>query len=102
MTMLAPRMQHEATLPSLEDRSFVVLGEPTRSVAERVIEARSQFAFSLRCSFWMEFAETNYPSMFDEEVVRVVALDPLTVRLAAEYSSCAAKLEPTRLLEFEE
>lgn len=102
MTTLAPRTQREATIPSLEDRSFVVLGEPTRSVAERVIETRSQFAFSLRCSFWMDYAEANYPSLFDEDVVRVVTLDPLTVRLAVEYTSCAARLEPTRLLEFEE
>ncbi len=102
MTTLASPIRREASVPSLEDRSFVVLGEPMGSVAKRVIEARSHFVSSLRCHFWLVFAETEYPGLFDEDAVRVVTLEPSVVRMAAEYSSCASKLQPTRLLEFED
>ena len=102
MTTLISQIGHDPYFPSLEDRSYVVLGEAMGSVTERVIDARSHLADSLRCWFWNEVMEARNPGVFDEETVRVATVEPATVRLAAEYSVYASKLKPTRLLEFEE
>lgn len=101
MTMLAPHMRPEASIPSLENCSFVVLGGAMDSIVKRVIETKSHFADSLRCSFWHQVVEAENPELFNENAIRVVTLEPSAVRFAAQCSSYSSRLEPTRLLDFE-
>ncbi len=102
MTTLDFPMNREANLPNIDDDNFVVLGEAMRSVVHRVIEARSQFVEGLRCNFWHEVVESEFPDILDEDVVRAVTMDPSVVTIAAQYTSSAAMLKPTRLHEFED
>ena len=102
MTTLMPQIGYDLPLSSLEDRNYPVLGEAMGSVTKRLIKARSHLADSQRCSFWYDVMEERNPSLFDEATVRVVTLESVAVRLAAEYSLCATKLEPTRLLDYEQ
>jgi len=95
-------MSRDANLPSLADDSFVVLGDAMGSVVNCVIEARLQFVEGLRCNFWLEVIETEFPEFLDIHTIRVVRLEPSTVRLAAEYGSAALKLQPTRLPDYED
>ena len=102
MTTLVSDIGHDPYFPSLDSRSYIVLGEAMGLVTERVIQARSHLTDSLRCSFWNGVMEARNPSLFDQDKVHAVTVDPAAVRLAADYSLCASKLEPTRLLDFEQ
>lgn len=100
--MLISPVSREASLPSLGNNYFPVLGYPMHLVVECMIEARSQFIEGLRCHFWNEVIEAEYPELFDMDAIRVSTVDPLAVRLASEYSLHASNLQPTRLFEFED
>ena len=93
MTMLAFPMSREANLPSLEEDSFVVLGDAMGSVVQRVIEARAEFVEGLKCRFWQSVIESEYPEFLDEQPLQVVAIDPSLSRVAAQYSSTSAALK---------
>ena len=102
MTMLVSPVSHEASLPSLGDNYYPVLGDPMHLIVGCIIEARSQFAEGLRCHFWNEVVEAEFPELFDADPIRALTIDPSDVLLANQYSSYASDLKPTRLFEFED
>lgn len=101
MTTIAKKLDREASLPSMADQTFLVLGDVMDSVVRRQIAERLEFARN-RCMFWEEIAERMFPQLglLEDEwesPFRVDSVTPADVSLASQYQIVARRLDVKRL-----
>jgi len=98
MTTLTLPTQPEASLPSMGDQEYVVLGHPMNAIVCRVIEARCAFVDATRFTFWRNAFAAEFPELdSDSEPWRTAPLTEVDVQLSAEFGAASMVLVETKL-----